>query len=160
MTPRVPRHRGSGWLSAGALLSFAAAALHLAVIAGGPDWYRFFGAGEEMAMAAERGSWMPAIVTICIAALLALWGLFALSGAGKFRRLPLLRTALVAISAIYLGRGLIIFPVVLIRPEGIQGIEPWASLIVLAYGLVYAIGTALGWRAMRPVGASGLPEGA
>lgn len=142
------------------MLSFAAAVLHLAVIAGGPDWYRFVGAGEEMAQAAERGQAMPAIVTLAIAALLAIWGLFALSGAGGMRRLPLLRTALVAISAIYLARGLLVVPVLALRPEGIQGIEPWASLIVLAYGLAYAMGTALGWSAMRPVRASGIPEGA
>lgn len=34
------------WLIAGGLLSAAAALLHIAVIVGGPDWYRFFGAGE------------------------------------------------------------------------------------------------------------------
>ena len=36
-------------------LSGLAALLHVAAIVGGPDWYRFFGAGEGMAGAAERG---------------------------------------------------------------------------------------------------------
>jgi hypothetical protein len=35
--------------------SLAASILHLACIAGGPEWYRFFGAGERMARMAARG---------------------------------------------------------------------------------------------------------
>lgn len=150
MSHNIPPNPGTRWLILAGTLSMVAAVLHLGVIAGGPDWYRFFGAGEEMAQAAERGSWMPAIVTLGIAALLALWGLFAFSGTGTIRRLPLLRTALVAISAIYLLRGLVIVPVFLFRPQGITGIEPWASLIVLAYGAAYALGTAPAWRAISP----------
>ena len=42
-------------LFTGGVLSAAASLLHLAVIAGGPAWYRFFGAGEGMAQMAERG---------------------------------------------------------------------------------------------------------
>lgn len=150
MSPRVQRHAGTPWLVAGGVLSFLAAALHLMVIPGGPDWYRFFGAGKELARAAEQGSWMPPIVTAAIAAILALWGVIALSGAGRLRRLPLLRTALVAIAAIYLARGLLLVPLLLLRPDLAGSFELWSSLIVLAYGLAYAIGTALGWRALRP----------
>ena len=36
---------GNPWLIAGGAMSAAAAAVHLAAIVGGPDWYRFFGAG-------------------------------------------------------------------------------------------------------------------
>ncbi len=137
----------------GGWLSLLAAMLHLAVITGGPDWYRFIGAGEEMAVAAERGSWMPALVTLAIAAILAVWGLFAFAGAGRIRRLPLLRTALVAIATIYLVRGLLLFPVLLSRSGSITPPEPWASIVVLVYGTTFAIGTALGWRAMKAASA-------
>jgi hypothetical protein len=44
--------------------SLAASILHLACIAGGPDWYRFFGAGERMARMAARGHWYPTVVTL------------------------------------------------------------------------------------------------
>jgi ABC-type glycerol-3-phosphate transport system permease component len=122
--------------------------LHLAVIAGGPEWYRFFGAGEEMAAAAERGSAVPAVVTLGIAALLSVWAAYAFSGAGLLRRLPLMRTALVLISTVYLARGLILVPMLLLYPHsrGIIGsFEIWSSLIVLAYGIAYAVGTWQGW---------------
>lgn len=132
-------------------MSFLAATLHLAVIAGGPDWYRYFGAGEEMALAAERGAVMPALVTFGIAVILALWGLYAFSGAGLVRRIPLLRPALVGITTIYLARGLLIVPLVIARPVEFVAPEPWASIVVLLYGAVHAVGIAKGWRAMGPV---------
>lgn len=97
----------------GGWLSVAASLLHIGCIIGGPDWYRFFGAGEEMAQAAARGEWMPAIVTAGIAMVLAIWAAFAFSGAGRIMRLSLLRTGLIVISAIYLLRGLILLPLLL-----------------------------------------------
>ena len=133
------------WLIAGGVLSAGAALLHLAVIAGGPDWYRFFGAGEGMARAAERGSAAPALITLGIAAVLAVWAAYAFAGAGLIRRLPLMRTALVLISAIYLLRGLVLFPTLLLKPELVHAFEVWSSLIVLAYGVAYAVGTWKAW---------------
>ena len=38
--------RRNPWLICGGWLSLAAASAHIACIFGGPDWYRFFGAGE------------------------------------------------------------------------------------------------------------------
>ena len=138
--------RANPWLVAGGVLSGLASLLHLATIAGGGPWYRFFGAGEAMARAAERGSAMPALVTLAIAALLATWALYAFSGAGLIRRLPLLRTGLVVIAAIYLLRALALVPLLLVRPEAVDAFALWSSLIVLVYGLAYAIGTAQAWR--------------
>jgi hypothetical protein len=139
---------GERWMIAAAGLSAAAAIAHLAVIAGGPDWYRFFGAGEEMARMAERGSPVPALITLAIAALLATWAAYALAAAGRIRRLPLMRSALVAISAVYLLRGLILFPALVFNAGLVDAFMLWSSLIVLAYGLTYAIGTFRAWPAL------------
>lgn len=131
-------------------MSAVAAALHVAVIAGGPEWYRFFGAGEDMAQAAERGSMMPAAVTLGITALLGVWAAYAFSGAGLLRRLPLLRTALVLISMIYLARGLLIVPVALFVPYPEGAFDYWSSLTVLAYGFIHAVGTWRAWPSLAP----------
>jgi hypothetical protein len=139
---------GKNWLIAAALLSAVAAILHLAVIAGGPDWYRFFGAGEDLARMAERGSPVPALVTSGIAAVLAAWSAYALSAAGLIRRLPLLRTGLVVISAIYLLRGLALLPVLALNPALVDSFALWSSLIVLVYGITYAVGTFRAWPAL------------
>ena len=75
------------WLVVGGVLSAIAGLTHLAIIAGGPDWYRFFGAGEGMARAAARGELRPAIFAIGIAAILFVWAAYAFSGAGLIPRL-------------------------------------------------------------------------
>lgn len=130
-------------------LSALAALAHLAVIVGGPDWYRFFGAGEGMARMAERGMIQPALITIGIAAVLAIWAAYAFSGAGLIGRLPLLRTGLVVITLIYLARGLIIVPAWLMNRE-INTFGWVSSLIVLGFGLAYLIGTWRAWPRLAP----------
>jgi hypothetical protein len=139
---------GRLWLTAAAAMSGAAAFLHLAVIVGGPRYYRFFGAGERMARLAEQGSAKPALVTIGIAAVLAIWSAYALAGAGLIPRLPLMRTALVAIASVYLFRGLILFPALVMNGGRVGAFLMWSSLIVLVYGLTYAVGTFLAWPAL------------
>lgn len=126
-------------------LSCVAALLHLAIIFGGTKWYRFFGAGEEMASMAESGSWYPTIITFCIALVLFVWALYALSGAGLFRRLPLLKAGLVAISIVYLIRGVALIPALIFIPGIVDGFMVWSSLICLVYGYVYAMGTKQVW---------------
>jgi len=133
------------WLVAGGALSATASAAHLAVIVGGPAWYRFFGAGERFAQAAARGSPIPAIVTLGIATVLAVWAAYAFSGAGLIPRLPLLRLGLVTISAIYLVRALVFIPALAMRGLSIDAFAVWSSLIVLVYGAAYAVGTWTAW---------------
>lgn len=142
-------------------LSLMAAATHVAIIVGGPDWYRWFGAGEEMAKMAERGELYPALVTALIAAVLAIWGLYAFSAAGLIRRLPLMKTALVVITAIYLFRGLAgLFGVALVGSVDSPYLNElqkeatfiWiSSLICLVFGAAYLFGTLGAWsRLAKP----------
>ncbi|TPW06664.1 MAG: hypothetical protein FD125_137 [bacterium] len=137
-------------LIVGGLLSVAASLLHIGCIIGGPDWYRFFGAGEAMATMAEQGSMTPTLLTLGIAAILAIWAAYAFSGAGLLPRLPLLRTGLVVITVIYLLRGLALIPALVINGANVMPFILWSSLIVLVYGLTYAIGTWTAWPHLRP----------
>ncbi|MGM0582696.1 MAG: hypothetical protein ACQETL_18610 [Bacteroidota bacterium] len=91
-----------------------ASVLHIAIILGGPDWYRFFGAGEGMAQLAENGSNYPIIATSIIVLILAIWSLYAFSGAGFIQKLPLLKPILIIISIIFIVRGLFGIPLVII----------------------------------------------
>lgn len=141
--------QGQMWLIAGGSLSIAASLLHLGCIVGGPDWYRVFGAGERVAQAAARGSWVSAAMTSGIAAVLAIWAAYAFSGAGLIARLPLLRTGLVVITAIYVLRGMVLFfPSAFQRPDLSESFLRWSSIIVLAFGLVHAIGTWRAWNSL------------
>jgi hypothetical protein len=82
------------------------AVLHVAIMLGGPPWYRWFGA-PSLADQVERGSVIgPILLTLAIVAVFVVWSGYGLSGAGVVRRLPLLRVGLYAIAVIYLLRGL------------------------------------------------------
>ena len=128
-----------------AALSALAALLHVAVIAGGPDWYRFFGAGERMARLSEARSVVPAVVTLGIALILAAWSVYAASAAGLLRPLPLTAAALVAITAVYVLRGLALVPVALM-PALRTSFNLWSSAICLAIGLLHAVGLWQVWK--------------
>lgn len=134
------------WLIAAGWMSLAASFMHIACIIGGPDWYRFFGAGEAMARMAERGHWFPPVITLVIAAILAGWAIFAFSAAGRMLRLPLARTALVAISSVLLLRAAMAFVPAFWPPEN-QSLAFIAttSSICLVMGACFAIGTWKAW---------------
>jgi hypothetical protein len=135
-------------LAIGAALSAIAALLHLGIIAGGPDWYRFFGAGEQFARAAAQGRTYPTLVTLGIAAVLGVWAAYALAGAGIIGTLPMLKAALVAITAVYLVRAFAYAPLVLANGGRITPFVVWSSVICLAYGLVHLLGLVQRWRAL------------
>ncbi|HLL83879.1 MAG TPA: hypothetical protein VK420_14540 [Longimicrobium sp.] len=138
---------GDRLLLTGGSATAAAALLHVAIVIGGPDWYRFFGAGERMAWLAARGSIYPAIITSCIAAILGVWAVYAFSAAGVIRRLPLLRLALTLIAAVYLARGILGVPVVLLVDNVYTNqlrekmtFMVVSSAICVVLGLCYAVG--------------------
>ena len=82
-----------------------------------------------------------------------LLGLYALSGAGVIRRLPLLRTALVAVGSLLLLRGLFIILTVLealgIRPGRISLPGVASHVVFLSAGIAYLGGAVLNWKALQ-----------
>ncbi len=83
----------------------------------------------------------------------ALFGVYALSGAGVIRRLPLVRTVLVGVGSLFLLRGLFIILTVLealgIRPGHVSLPGAASHLIFLAAGMAYLGGAALNWKALK-----------
>ncbi|QNN46264.1 hypothetical protein H9L17_13995 [Thermomonas brevis] len=134
------------YLLSGAALSALAALLHLGCIFFGPPWYRFFGAGERMAQLSAAGHIAPTLITTGIAAVLGVWSLYALSGAGVIPRLPLIRTGLCVITGIYLLRGVAGFVLAAVAPgERSVAFWCWSSLICLGIGTLYLVGTRQVW---------------
>ena len=133
------------WLIAAAILSGIAALLHVAIVFGGAPWYRFFGAGESMASAAEAGRLYPAVVTFAIALVLGGWAAYALSGAGVLPALPLLKLALVGITGAYLLRGLAIVPLFVFARDKATPFLIWSSVICIGYGVVHLAGVLQTW---------------
>ncbi len=134
------------------ICSAVAALLHLGCIVFGGDWYRFLGAGERMAQMAEAGNRYPTLVTLAIVVVLTLWSLYALSGAGVIRRLPLLRLGLSIIAAIYLVRGIAFAALMPFFPDNSVMFWIVSSAICFVFGLSYALGTWQSWaRLSRPL---------
>jgi hypothetical protein len=146
---RLAAARGNPWLLAGAAASALAALAHLACIAIGPEAYSVMGAGPRMADLAAAGHWYPPTITVFIAGMLLVWSAYALSGAGVIRVLPLQRTILVAITAVYLLRGFTRPVLEPYFPGNSDAFWFWSSAICLAIGLFYLAGTVRAWR-QRP----------
>jgi len=132
-----------------ASLSALAALFHLACIVFGAPMYLLMGAGSQMAHLAEIGHWYPTVVTSFIASILFIWSLYALSGGGVIRRLPLLRFALCAITTIYLVRSVAFLPLMPYFPENSPSFWFWSSSICFVIGLMYLMGTWQVWAKLK-----------
>jgi hypothetical protein len=147
-------YQGETLLYAGAL-SATAAALHIAIVAGGAKWYRYFGAGERFVKAAEKGYGWHDVVTLGIAAMLAAWAFYAWSWVDNCQVCLLLpfqgngpnQIILAVITGFYLLRGSIGLAL-LLTPQRMFG--RWfigiSSLICLGIGIVHMRGLLEVWN--------------
>ena len=128
------------------VISFALA-IFQAMVCFSPSWSRYFGAPEELV------SNIPLLIVAGLIAtvIFAVFGLYAISGAGIIGRLPLLRWALLAIACVFILRGLLVVPQII----GVNGVEPIppqaiiSSLVALGIGIVYLIGVIGNWARMK-----------
>jgi hypothetical protein len=130
------------YLIAGGVASGLISILHV-VLALEPALYRYIGPGQGSALAemAEQGSSVTTIASVAIALVFAVWAIYAFSGAGLIGRLPLLRTALIAIGVIYVLRALFLpTEIRMVLAEGYPFRFVVFSSISLVTGLLYLIG--------------------
>jgi len=123
-------------------LSAVVASLHIGCIYYGAPWYRFFGAGEQMA---ERSSLQPKFVTSGVVLVLSIWSLYAFSAAGVISCLPLLRLALILITLVYLVCGVAGFFLVYSPMGRSPEFWVWSLLICLSFGIIHLIGLKQQW---------------
>lgn len=136
----------AGWLNVSIAL------LHVGIVFAGASAYRYFGAGDQMAAWAEAGSLLPAVVTLCLAIVFGVFGLYAFSGAAAVRRLPLLAPALIFTGIMYTGPGLVVSPTVILSLSGEPLLAPKKlvfSFVALGIGLLYLSGTIMVWERLR-----------
>jgi hypothetical protein len=130
-------------------LSFAVAAFQLVITFSIP-WSLYFGAPPSIVS-------NPTLLYssgVVAAILFFIFGLYALSGAGTFRRLPLLRTGLIVIASLYTLRGLLLIPeaVGFYNPRTSELITLqalWSSFVSLLIGIVYLIGVSATWKKLQ-----------
>jgi hypothetical protein len=127
-------------------LSAGAALMHFACIFLGAACFRYLGAGDRFVRMANQGHWYPRFVAFMVGALLSLWSLYALSGAGAIPRLPFVVVVLIAITMVYLLRA-VSFPI--LRPVITGNSDTFwyvSSLISLVIGLLHLVGLVQVWE--------------
>ena len=131
-------------------LSFAVAVFQAAIVFSVPV-SRYFGAPEELL----ANPLMLIVAGLVMAVVFGLCGLYAFSGAGSFRRLPLLRLGLIVIGSVYTWRGIVVFPLLLVLLGYIQSPVPLlpqalvSSAVSLGIGVLYLAGTIGNWRNLQ-----------
>jgi hypothetical protein len=126
-------------VSAGIIASIAAL-WHLLCIIGGPSWFEFARAPQQIIDSSQHGTLLAPLGTIIVASLMFACTVFSFSGAGFIRKVPLLKPALITISFICTVRALIAIPI-LITPDGYDIWEIVASSVWLYVGVCFIFGT-------------------
>ena len=135
----------NSFLIAGGILDALAALMHLGCIAFGAPWYRLLGAGEQMAQMDLAGHMYPTVVTLVVSGILLVSSLYAFSGAGVLRELPLTRWVICAITGVYLVRGVAAVPLMAYFPGNSATFWLVSSALCLAFGAVHLIGLRQVW---------------
>ena len=129
-------------------------ALFQAAIGFSPSLSVYFGAPEIL----TRNPSALILVSLLISSILAAFGLYALSGVGFIRKLPFLKLILSLICGIFMLRGLILIPEVLVVMNLVESTIPIAprfiyfSLGSLIIGIVFITGTRGGWDSFTKKG--------
>ena len=121
-------------LTLGAALSFTAAASHATIAV--------TGVSAEPLLHTAAGS-VP--LTLGVTALLAISGLYALAASGRIRPLPLMQSAIYAITGFYLMRGLFLLPQlfgynIFSSSYEVSSTDLLLSALILVIGIIHLIG--------------------
>jgi len=126
-------------ISAGVIAS-ASAIWHLLCILGGPSWFAFARAPQQIIESAQQGTSLAPLGTIVVAGLMFACSIFAFSATGIIRKVPLIKSALITIAILCTLRGLIAIPV-LIQATGIDTWEVIASTVWFYVGVCFTLGS-------------------
>lgn len=126
-------------ISAGVIAS-AAAIWHLLCIFGGPSWFAFARAPQQIIDSSVQGTLLAPVGTIIVASLMFACTIFAFSAVGLIRKVPLLKSALVTIAILCTLRGLIAIPTFFTSTD----IDIWqavASAVWFYVGICFIVGS-------------------
>lgn len=135
-------------LLVGGYFSLAFAVFQISAVFWPPNSIKYLGGPAELS---QTRPGIYALLCIVVAAIVAVFGLYALSGAGKIRRLPLLRTVITVTTVIYVMRGLLLIPQmpIVIKNPGLVRFALF-SVISLCVGLAHLGGLIKLFKQWRP----------
>lgn len=139
-----------GILITGGVINCLIGLLHLIIPFIGPSAYTYFGAGEVMVSLAASNPIIPGAITALLGLVFIIFGVYAFSGAGLIKRLPILHIGLAVIGGIFMIRGLIIPLDVFFFLTGKPSIRyAGFSLVALLVGFLYLWPTTHAWSSLK-----------
>lgn len=123
----------------GGILNIVISALHFLAMFRLEEAFVVTGVAGHMAEWAALSPAIPYILTAVVAVIFFIFGLYGLSGAGVIRKLPLLKTGVFAIAAVYIlrGAGYLVYDIVSGNTEVFLTLF---SLTALGIGCLYLFG--------------------
>lgn len=133
-------------LKLGGYLNILIAIGHVIGLFWADNMFKVTGIGKEMAELAQIHAALPFLLTIFVAIVFFIFGLYGLSADNKFRRLPFLKPVIFVISGIYLLRGFgeLIFEIE--KQQANQCLEITYSLVAVSIGLLFLFGGLKKWK--------------
>lgn len=133
-------------LKLGGYINIIIAIAHIVGLFWADKMFEVTGIGKEMTELAQTHSSLPYLLTIFVAIVFFIFGLYGLSADNKFRPLPLLKPVIFVTAGIYLLRGIgeLIFD--LEKQQANQILEITYSLIAVFIGLLFLIGGLKKWK--------------
>ena len=133
-------------LKFGGYINIVIAVAHIVGLFWADKMFEITGIGNEMTKLAQTHSSLPYILTLFVAIVFFIFGLYGLSADNKLRKLPFLKPVVFVISGIYLLRGIgeLIFD--LEKQQANQFSEIIYSLTAVFIGFLYLIGGLQKWK--------------
>ena len=133
-------------LKLGGYINIFIAIAHILCLFWADAFFAYTGVGENMQRNAAINPILPYVITILVAIAFFIFGLYGLSAADKFRKLPFLKIGVFAIAVVYMGRGVVGTVInVFVEP-----IFLWYHLLfsfcALGIGLLYLTGGLKKWK--------------
>ncbi|MBK5723138.1 hypothetical protein JGH11_19920 [Dysgonomonas sp. Marseille-P4677] len=127
-------------LKLGGYINILIAVAHIICLLNADYFFEITGVGGNMRKNAEIHPLLPYAMTVFVAVIFLIFGLYGLSGAGKIKELPLLRIGVFTIAAIYLLRGIIGSIINIGFESSFLWYHLLFSLCALGIGLLFLLG--------------------
>jgi hypothetical protein len=136
-------------LKAGGIINIIIAIAHIIGLLWAEKMFEATGIGNEMNKLAQIHISLPYLLTVIVAVIFFIFGLYGLSADEKFRKLPFLKLGIFVIAGIYILRGIGELMYQDILKDSFSIIETVYSLVALAIGFLFLFGGLKKWNLKR-----------
>ena len=131
------------------IINFILSLGHLASLIRARQVFEAGGVGKEMAELSQIHPSLPYLLTVMVAIVLFVFGLYAFSADGRIRKLPLLKPVIFGIASLFILRTFMGIAEMIFRGGVHIPLELCYSSGSLAIGLLYLLGGLKKWRKIQ-----------